>query len=87
MASAFYAQLGHLWEGPVIEHEVDIAKAQAGSVELDQDIVGTCRKCEPLDKRSDGSGEKAVAGTYLSQEPEPSLPRHGNQDPHSSITL
>lgn len=41
VAGTLDSQLGHLREGPIVEHEVDVAKAEAGGIELDQDIVGT----------------------------------------------
>jgi hypothetical protein len=34
-------QIGHFGHAPVVEHEMNIAKTEAGGVELDQDIVGT----------------------------------------------
>jgi hypothetical protein len=40
---ALGSQLGHLGESPVVEHKVDIAEAEAGGIELDEDIVRTCR--------------------------------------------
>ena len=37
---AFGSEFRHLWKAPVVEHEVDITEAEAGSIELDQDIFG-----------------------------------------------
>ena len=40
VASTFSAQVGHLREGPVVHHEVDVRHAEAGGIELDEDIFG-----------------------------------------------
>lgn len=42
VAGAFCAQLGHLGQGPVVHHEMDIRHAEAGGIELDEDIFRAC---------------------------------------------
>ena len=42
VACAFGAELGHLWQRPVVHHEVDIGHAETGDVELDENIFGSC---------------------------------------------
>lgn len=36
------SQVGHLGHAPIVEHEMDIAQAEASGVELDQNIFGAC---------------------------------------------
>jgi hypothetical protein len=43
VSCALGAHLGHLGYCPIIQHEMDIAQAEAGSVKLDQDV---CRAYE-----------------------------------------
>jgi hypothetical protein len=38
VSCALCSQSRHLWQGPIVQHEVDIAMANAGRVQLDQDI-------------------------------------------------
>ena len=42
VACTFCSHLSHLGQVPVVEHEMDIAEAKTGGIELDQDIVGPC---------------------------------------------
>lgn len=41
VARTLGSQVGHLGEVPIVQHEVDIAEAEARRVEFDQDIVGS----------------------------------------------
>lgn len=82
VACTFDSQLGHLREGPIVEHEVDIAKAEAGGIELDQHIVGACERKMVLDQLL---GKHGAANTYRSQAQGPSLPRRRSRDLHSSV--
>ncbi len=43
VSRAFGPHLRHLGKGPVVQHEMDIAETEAGGVEFDQHIVGTCK--------------------------------------------
>lgn len=44
MTCTFGAHFGHLGYIPVVQHEVDVAQADAGSIELDQHILRTFRR-------------------------------------------
>ena len=46
VASTFSAQVGHLREGPVVHHEVDVGHAEAGGIELDEDIFRAWISCQ-----------------------------------------
>lgn len=43
VAGTLDSQIRHLGHAPVVEHEMDIAEAEAGGVQFDQDIFGSCR--------------------------------------------
>ena len=42
VTSAFAAECGHWWDGPVVHHEVDVGHAETGGIELEQDLVVLC---------------------------------------------
>lgn len=42
MTSTLGSQFRHLGHTPVGSHKMDIGKAETGSIELDEDIFGTC---------------------------------------------
>lgn len=41
VTSTLGTKLGHLRQCPVVHHEVNIGQTETGSVELDENIVGT----------------------------------------------
>lgn len=42
VTSTLCTELGHLGQLPVVHHEVDIGEAQAGGVQLDEDLIRLC---------------------------------------------
>ena len=81
VACTFGAEFGHLWEVPIVQHEMDVGEAEAGGIELDEDLVGFCVD-QSLAKQVGKDGVGIRTYQYLVQEL--SRPRRRIQGPHFS---
>jgi hypothetical protein len=54
VAGTTNAEVGHWGEGPVVEHEVDVAHAEAGAVEADEKFVVLCWRGRESVGKSEG---------------------------------
>jgi hypothetical protein len=59
---ALGAEDGHLRHGPVVHHEVDVAQAEAGGVELDEHLVGAGGRDGDLADFLERAGKSASDG-------------------------